>query len=97
MNATAHDLQIRLDAIRRSIQFGREALAAGEDPDLSALSGEVQGVSEVLHTAPLQTDQETVVRELAAVIIDLNSLQRELSARHSAMGGETAPDDGADN
>jgi len=97
MNATAHDLQIRLDAIRRSIQFGREALAAGEDADLSALSVEVQDVSEVLRTAPLQIDQKTVVRELEAVIIDLNSLQRELSARHSAMGGETAPDDGADN
>ena len=97
MNATAHDLRLRLDAIRRSIQFGREALAAGEDADLSALSGEVQDVSEVLRTAPLQTDQETAVRELEAVIIDLNSLQRELSAHHSAMGGETAPDDGADN
>ena len=97
MNATAQDLQIRLDAIRRSIQFGREALAAGEDADLSALSGEVEDVSEVLRTAPLQIDRETVVRELEAVIIDLNSLQRELSGRHSAMGGETAPDDGADD
>ena len=97
MNATAHDLQIRLDAIRRRIQFGREALAAGEDADISALSGEVQDVSEMLRTVPLQTDQETAVRELEAIIIDLNSLQRELSARHSAMGGETAPDDGADN
>ena len=97
MNAAAHDLQIRLDAIRRRIQFGREALAAGEDADLSALSGEVQDVSEVLRTAPLQIDQKTVIRELEAVIIDLNSLQRELSARHSTMGGETAPYDGADN
>ena len=97
MNAIAHDLQIRLDAIRRSIQFGREALAAGEDADISALSGEVQDVSEVLRTAPLQIDRETVVRELEAIIIDLNSLQRELSARHGAMGGETAPDDGADD
>ena len=96
MNATAHDLQIRLDAIRRSIQFGREALAAGEDADLSALSGEVQDVSEVLRTAP-QTDRETLIRELEAIIIDMNSLQQELSARHGAMGGETAPDDGADD
>ena len=97
MNATAHDLRLRLDAIRRSIQFGREALAAGEDVDLSALSGEVQDVSKVLRTAPLQIDQETVVRELEAIIIDLNSLQRELSARHGAIGGETAADDGADD
>ena len=97
MNATAHDLKIRVDAILRRIQLGREAVAIGKDVDLSALSDEVQDVSEVLHTAPLQTDQETAVRELEAVIIDLNSLQRELSARHSAMGGETAPDDGADN
>ena len=96
MNATAHDLQIRLDAIRRRIQFGREALAAGEDADLSALSGEVQDVSEVLRTAP-QTDRETLIRELEAIIIDMNSLQQELSARHGAMGGETAPDDGADD
>ena len=96
MNATAHDLQIRLDAVRRRIQFGREALAAGEDADLSALSGEVQDVSEVLRTAP-QTDRETLIRELEAIIIDMNSLQQELSARHGAMGGETAPDDGADN
>ena len=77
MNAIAHDLQIRLDAIRRSIQFGREALAAGEYPDLSALSGEVQDVSEVLRTAP-QTDRETLIRELEAIIIDMNSLQLEL-------------------
>ena len=97
MNVNAHELQIRLDDIRRSIQFGREALAAGEDVDLSALSGEVQDVSEALRTAPLQIDQKTVIRELEAVIIDLNSLQRELSARHSTMGGETAPDDGADD
>tara|TARA_B100002051_G_scaffold264698_1_gene289867 strand:- start:509 stop:799 length:291 start_codon:yes stop_codon:yes gene_type:complete len=96
MNATAHDLQIRLDAVRRRIQFGREALAAGEDADLSALSGEVQDVSEVLRTAP-QTDRETLIRELEAIIIDMNSLQQELSARHGAMGGETAPDDGADD
>ena len=96
MNAIAHDLQIRLDAIRRSIQFGQEALAAGEYPDLSALSGEVQDVSEVLRTAP-QTDRETLIRELEAIIIDMNSLQQELSARHGAMGGETAPDDGADD
>ena len=96
MNATAHNLQIRLDAVRRRIQFGREALAAGEDADLSALSGEVQDVSEVLRTAP-QTDRETLIRELEAIIIDMNSLQLELSARHGAMGGETAPDDGADD
>ena len=97
MNTSAHNLQLRLDAVHRRIQFGREALAAGEDADISALSGEVQDVSEMLRTVPLQTDQETAVRELEAIIIDLNSLQRELSARHSAMGGETAPDDGADN
>ena len=97
MNATAHDLQIRLDAIRRRIQLGREAVAVGKDMDLSALSDEVQDVSEVLRNSPLQIDRETVVQDLEVIIMNLNSLQREMSARHGPVGGDVALDDGPDD
>ena len=97
MNANAHDLQIRLDAIRRRIQLGREAVAVGKDMDLSALSDEVQDVSEVLRNSPLQIDRETIVQDLEVIIMNLNSLQREMSARHGPVGGDAALDDGPDD
>ena len=97
MNATAHDLQIRLDAIRRRIQLGREAVAVGKDMDLSALSDEVQDVSEVLRNSPLQIDRETIVQDLEVIIMNLNSLQREMSARHGPVAGDAALDDGPDD
>ena len=92
-----HDLKIRLDAIRERIRLGQEALAAGSNVDLSALSGEVQDASEALHAEPLHVDREAVVQELEAIVTDLNSLERELSAHFGIIGGETIPDDGADD
>ena len=97
MKAAVHSLKRRLDAIRRRIRLSREALAAGSNVDLSALSGEVQDVSEALHAAPLQVDREAVVQDLEAIVTDLNSLERELSAHHGIIEGETIPDDGADD
>ena len=97
MNATAHDLKIRLDAILQRIQLGREAVATGKDVDLSALSDEVQDVSEALRKTPPQIEREVVIQNLETIIVNLNSLQRELSARHGTMGGETALNDGRDD
>ena len=97
MSTAAHDLQTHLEAIRRRIQLSREAVAVGQDVDLSLLGGEVQEVSEALRKAPLQFDREGMVRNLEAIIIDLNGLQRELSARQGTMGGETVTDDGTDD
>ena len=97
MNATAHDFKIRLDAILLRIQLGREAVATGKDVDLSALSDEVQDVSEALRKTPSQIEREAVIQDLETIIINLNSLQRELSARHVTMGGETALNDGRDD
>ncbi len=98
MNATMHDLQIRVDDIRRRIQLSRAVLASGADVDLGSLSGEIHEVSEALRKAPpSQINREAVAWDLKAIITDLNSLQQELSDRHLTMGGKTAPDDGADD
>ena len=97
VKAPVHNLKIRLDAIRRRIRLGREALATGSNVDLSALSGEVQDASEALHAAPLHVDREAVVQDLEAIITDLDSLERELSAHYAIIGGKTIPDDGADD
>ena len=92
-----HNLKIRLNAIRRRIRLGREALAVGSNVDLSALSGEVQDASEALHATPAHVDREAVVQDLEAIVTDLDSLERELSAHHGIIGGKTIPDDGADD
>ena len=97
MKADTHDLQTRLDAIRQRLRLSREAVAAGDNVNLDALGGEVQNVSETLHTAPLQIDRKALVRDLEAIITDLDSLQQELSAHHGIIGGETIPNDGADD
>ena len=97
MKAAAHNIKIRLDAIRRRIRLGRQALAAGSNVDLSALRDEVQGVSEALHASPLRVDREAVAQDLEAIVTDLNNLEQELSAHHGIIGGETIPDDGADD
>ena len=97
MKAPLHNLKIRIDAIRRRIRLGREALAARSNVDLSALSGEVQDAIEALHAAPLHVDREALVQDLEAIVTDLDSLERELSAHHAIIGGKTIPDDGADD
>ena len=97
MTAAVHNLKVHLDTIRRRIRLAREALAAGSNVDLSALSGEVQDASEALHAAPLHVDREAVVQDLEAIVTDLNSLERELSVHHGIVDGETIPDDGADD
>ena len=98
MNATSHNLQIRFDDIRRRIQLSRAELASGEDVDLDSLGGEIYEASEALRkTPPSQINREELARDLNAVIIDLNSLQQELSDRHRSRGGKTAPDDGTDD
>ena len=97
VKAPVHNLKIRLDAIRRRIRLGREALAAGSNVDLSALSGEVQDASKTLHASPLHVDREALVQDLEAIVTDLDSLERELSAHHGIIGGKTIPDDGADD
>ena len=97
VKAPVHNLKIRLNAIRRRIRLGREALAVGSNVDLSALSGEVQDASEALHATPAHVDREAVVQDLEAIVTDLDSLERELSAHHGIIGGKTIPDDGADD
>ena len=95
MNTHPSDLEVRLDAIRRRIRTGREAVAAGDDIDLSALGDEISDVSQALRAAPLQIDREAVAGELTDILADLNQLHRELSRMHAARGGQVEPEDEA--